>query len=210
MQFFPLFIYIIKLLPILNNLKFYYFETLLSQQKQLSINYIYLANMWNPFNLQISNQDCKYQVLILGIYSIISEVVRSCLFRILLTQAFRLHYEIKTSPKHLENVFQPTNLRNIKRSPLDAYLKVYVKSDSYSISENYFKKSVFFLLTNIAYNAYISCKTNIREGIMNLFIREFPDDVHREMKIQAAVEGISIKELVIRAVREYLKKRKKK
>ena len=45
---------------------------------------------------------------------------------------------------------------------------------------------------------------------MNLFIREFPDDVHREMKIQAAVEGISIKELVIRAVREYLKKRKKK
>jgi plasmid stability protein len=44
---------------------------------------------------------------------------------------------------------------------------------------------------------------------MNLFIREFPDDVHREMKIQAAVEGISIKELVIRAVRDYLKKRKK-
>ena len=44
---------------------------------------------------------------------------------------------------------------------------------------------------------------------MNLFIKTFPDDLHREMKIQAAVEGISIKELVIRAVREYLKKRKK-
>jgi len=45
---------------------------------------------------------------------------------------------------------------------------------------------------------------------MNLFIREFPDDVHREMKIQAAVEGISIKALVIQAVKDYLKKRKKK
>ena len=44
---------------------------------------------------------------------------------------------------------------------------------------------------------------------MNLHIKDFPDDLHREMKIQAAVEGISIKELVIRAVRDYLKKRKK-
>jgi plasmid stability protein len=44
---------------------------------------------------------------------------------------------------------------------------------------------------------------------MNLFIREFPDDVHREMKIQAAVEGISIKALVIQAVKDYLKKKKK-
>lgn len=44
---------------------------------------------------------------------------------------------------------------------------------------------------------------------MNLFIREFPDDLHREMKIQAAVQGISIKDLVIQAVRDYLKKRKK-
>jgi plasmid stability protein len=48
-----------------------------------------------------------------------------------------------------------------------------------------------------------------RRGYMNLFIREFPDDVHREMKIQAAVEGISIKALVIQAVKDYLKKKKK-
>lgn len=45
---------------------------------------------------------------------------------------------------------------------------------------------------------------------MNLFIKEFPNDLHREMKIQAAVEAISIKELVIRAVRDYLKKQKKR
>jgi predicted HicB family RNase H-like nuclease len=44
---------------------------------------------------------------------------------------------------------------------------------------------------------------------MNVHIKDFPQDLHREMKIQAAVEGISIKELVIRAVKDYLKKRKK-
>lgn len=44
---------------------------------------------------------------------------------------------------------------------------------------------------------------------MNVLIKNFPDDLHREMKIQAAVEGISMKELVIRAVRDYLKKQKK-
>ena len=44
---------------------------------------------------------------------------------------------------------------------------------------------------------------------MNLHIKDFPEDLHREVKIQAAVEGISIKELVIRAVRDYLKKQKK-
>lgn len=44
---------------------------------------------------------------------------------------------------------------------------------------------------------------------MNVLIKDFPDDLHREMKIQAAVESISMKELVIRAVRDYLKKQKK-
>jgi len=43
---------------------------------------------------------------------------------------------------------------------------------------------------------------------MNLHIKDFPDNVHRKMKIRAAVEGISIKELVIRAVIEYLEKYK--
>jgi hypothetical protein len=44
---------------------------------------------------------------------------------------------------------------------------------------------------------------------MNVLIKEFPDDLHREMKIQAAVEVISMKELIIRAVKDYLKKHKK-
>jgi len=44
----------------------------------------------------------------------------------------------------------------------------------------------------------------------SLIIKGFPDDLHREMKIQAAVESISMKELVIQAVKDYLKKKKKR
>lgn len=44
---------------------------------------------------------------------------------------------------------------------------------------------------------------------MNLHIKDFPEDLYREIKIQAAVEGVSIKELVILAVKDYLKKQKK-
>jgi predicted HicB family RNase H-like nuclease len=47
---------------------------------------------------------------------------------------------------------------------------------------------------------------NIKEGYMNLFVKDFPDDLHREAKIYAATNAISLKELVIRALREYLKK----
>ena len=45
---------------------------------------------------------------------------------------------------------------------------------------------------------------------MNVLIKDFPDDLHREMKIQAAVESISMKDLVIQAVKDYLKKKKKR
>ena len=52
---------------------------------------------------------------------------------------------------------------------------------------------------------------NIEWGEMmkRLIIKGFPEDLHREMKIQAAVESISMKELVIQAVKDYLKKQKK-
>ena len=44
---------------------------------------------------------------------------------------------------------------------------------------------------------------------MVLNVKDFPDELHREAKIQAAVLGISLKELIIRALRDYLKKQKK-
>ncbi len=44
---------------------------------------------------------------------------------------------------------------------------------------------------------------------MVLNIKDFPDDLHRQVKIQAAIMGISLKELTIKALTEYLKKKKR-
>jgi predicted HicB family RNase H-like nuclease len=41
-------------------------------------------------------------------------------------------------------------------------------------------------------------------------IRDFPPDLHREAKIQAAVEGITLKAIIIKALDQYLKTAKKK
>ena len=40
-------------------------------------------------------------------------------------------------------------------------------------------------------------------------IKDFPDDLHRKAKSEAALEGISLKALFIRAVEEYLKKKER-
>ena len=40
-----------------------------------------------------------------------------------------------------------------------------------------------------------------------LTIKDFPDDLHRKAKSEAALEGISLKALFIKAVEEYLKKK---
>ena len=37
-------------------------------------------------------------------------------------------------------------------------------------------------------------------------LKDFPDDLHRRTKVQAAKEGISIKALVIKVLEEYLEK----
>jgi predicted HicB family RNase H-like nuclease len=41
-----------------------------------------------------------------------------------------------------------------------------------------------------------------------LNIKNFPDDLHRKTKAEAALMGISLKELIIRAITEYLKNKK--
>jgi predicted HicB family RNase H-like nuclease len=41
-----------------------------------------------------------------------------------------------------------------------------------------------------------------------LNVKDFPDDLHRKAKAKAALMGISLKELIIRAITEYLKKNK--
>ena len=40
----------------------------------------------------------------------------------------------------------------------------------------------------------------------SLNLREFPDELHRQAKVKAAMMRISLKEFIIRAVTEYLKK----
>ena len=39
-------------------------------------------------------------------------------------------------------------------------------------------------------------------------IKDFPEDLHRKAKAEAALMGISLKELITRAITEYLKKKK--
>lgn len=39
-------------------------------------------------------------------------------------------------------------------------------------------------------------------------LRDIPDDLHRKVKAKAAMEGITLKQLVILALKEYLKKRR--
>ena len=40
-----------------------------------------------------------------------------------------------------------------------------------------------------------------------VYLRQFPEDLHRKAKSEAALTGISLKELIIRALTEYLKKK---
>ena len=41
-----------------------------------------------------------------------------------------------------------------------------------------------------------------------LNIKDFPDNLHRKAKAEAALMGISLKEFIIRALTDYLKKNK--
>lgn len=38
-------------------------------------------------------------------------------------------------------------------------------------------------------------------------LRDFPDQLHREAKAKAALEGVSLKELIIKAVEAYLRRK---
>jgi len=41
-------------------------------------------------------------------------------------------------------------------------------------------------------------------------IRDFPDELHRQAKSKAALEGISLKDLIIKAIEEYVIDKKKR
>jgi len=43
----------------------------------------------------------------------------------------------------------------------------------------------------------------------NINLRDFPEELHRKAKAKAAMMGISLKEIIIRALTEYVEKKKK-
>jgi len=46
--------------------------------------------------------------------------------------------------------------------------------------------------------------------VTTVYLRDFPQELHRKAKSEAALMGISMKELIIRAITEYLKNKKER
>jgi len=58
----------------------------------------------------------------------------------------------------------------------------------------------------------LSCYHLIGKGeikiMATLFVRDFPEDLHKAAKMKALEEDLTLKELIIRAVEAYLKAKK--
>ena len=48
------------------------------------------------------------------------------------------------------------------------------------------------------------------DSVATVYLRDFPDNLHKQAKHQAIEEGTSLKGIIIKALEEYLKKAKKK
>jgi len=48
------------------------------------------------------------------------------------------------------------------------------------------------------------------EKMATVYLRDFPDYLHRNVKAVAALEGISLKALIIKALEEYLQRRERR
>ena len=52
-------------------------------------------------------------------------------------------------------------------------------------------------------------KPQQQELFKSILVPDCPEELHRQVKIQAAVEGIPLKELVKKALRDYVKRQEK-
>jgi predicted HicB family RNase H-like nuclease len=52
-------------------------------------------------------------------------------------------------------------------------------------------------------------KDKQQELFKSILVPDCPEELHRQVKIQAAVEGMPMKELVKKALREYIERQKK-
>jgi plasmid stability protein len=48
------------------------------------------------------------------------------------------------------------------------------------------------------------------EAMATMFIKNFPDDLHRQAKAEAALQGVTLREIVAEALTAYLKVQEKK
>jgi len=55
-------------------------------------------------------------------------------------------------------------------------------------------------------DTYATTLSNERRHMATINLRDFPIPLHREAKAKAAMLGITLKELIIRAITEYLKR----
>jgi len=74
------------------------------------------------------------------------------------------------------------------------------------VIENFFQENASFPL-DIMFIMNIILITSIERGgeYMTQYIINFPDDLHKEAKVRAAQESITLKELIVKAVTNYLK-----
>jgi len=65
------------------------------------------------------------------------------------------------------------------------------------------------LTTIVVFVIYITSISKGGDLMATVYHRDFPQDLHRMAKSEAALMGISLKELIIRALTEYIKKKKR-
>jgi hypothetical protein len=67
-------------------------------------------------------------------------------------------------------------------------------------------------LDNRCLQSYLANKYDTGENkrMATVYLREFPEQLHRELKARAALMGISMRDLVVKAVERFLEDEKKR
>ena len=73
-----------------------------------------------------------------------------------------------------------------------------------------FKQRISLTNISLCISLIVKIVKGVKERMTIINIKDFPDDLHRKAKSEAALEGISLKALFIKAVEEYLKKMKRR
>ena len=78
----------------------------------------------------------------------------------------------------------------------------------FSVLLRKFKKIILTLLTTYVIDVIFTTYLNKGGGgVATIYLRDFDEKLHRKAKVKAAQEGITLKELIKRALIDYLKKK---